>query len=317
MSEADLCVNAVAGAMDIELGTAVQESIVAREAAKAKAKVQNLDWAATNKLVTAEECKPLKPVFLRSMFETYQWRMLLLARSFPAPPAPVAGAAPPALAPVVVPTSWWPSFVQLDRPKFASLEYYIGSDNLTTMYQPRLLAPPALPADLYDLPKLNISADDNLTLIIQPKPTYKAFDMTKPTAQGWTKSEVYTYIDGPTVKMPGTVGFVNVDFKNREAALGKNNVLLPIEDSAEKLPAGVGLQIMVQSALASKPVAKPANVVSTAPAASPPPPKYIRCVILFNYDPVASTAVFRGIGDFQGLKTADQTLVVDKAITVL
>ena len=274
-SEADRTVRAVIGAMNVDIE---KDVLLRAEESKLKAKQDfktnnpNAGWRAVDAAGDKAECAVLKPAFLATLVKNYQWRLLLHARGKETQ-APAAGTS----------KSWWTTFLDIKRPAFASLEYYIGSTKLYDLYKPRQPRP-ILPADVYDLPALEVAQKDEQPLVVKSKPVYKFYDISSSSSKGWTECEFYDYIKATPQDLPqnledmpgfphqpGTVKLTLVDFKDvatREKILGTKLILLPFE-KASVLPAK------------------------------------IRCFVLADYDLTKRTATFRGVGDFQKLDDLD------------
>ena len=287
-AEADRTVRAVVGAMDIDIDKASLKT-AADEKAKHTSKPAADDAAkkANEAAGIQAELDVLKPAFLRTLIEAYRWRMLLHARGREVAAAPVPGAAPPST------KSWWTRFTDVKRPPFAALDYYIGSTKLYNVYKPRQQRSATLPADVYDLPDLEVAKTGDQPLIAKAKATYKFYDHTKATTKFWTECQFFDYIDSNPAGLPkelvdlrglphqpGTVAvrvIKGTDVAVREDTLGKNIILLPFEKNPE----------------------------STGFAANSPAAPEIRCFVFSDYDAVKRKATFRGVGDFQGLNDAD------------
>jgi hypothetical protein len=286
-SEADRTVRAVIGAVNVDIDKASLLKAAAdkmKAVEDAKKQYPDGDWHIDSAGDKAE-CLVLKPAFLRALVQGYQWRLLLHARGKEDPPSPpAASTTTPAQSQQA--NSWWMRFMELKRPPFASLEYYIGPTNLFSVFQPRQQRPSTVPTGVYDLPVLEVAAKDTQPLVIKSKPAYKFYDLSKPSSKGWSACQFYEYIKATPPRLPqdledlpglphqpGTVGFTQIDSTStnvREDKLGKNLVLLPFEKTT-------------------------AQVQSTR----------IRCFILSNYDSTQRTAAFRGVGDFAGLNDTD------------
>lgn len=238
---------------------------------------------AENKKGGRAEIDFLQKAFLTLLFEGYQWRMLLLAKENTTPDATKA---------------WWPQLLTLKRSPVASIGYYLnsGGADLETMYRPRRLVVRPTGTDVYDLPKLVApypipELPTSNAVIAKAKAGYFYYDLTKPASKGWTSATFYEYLKGDSDNLPGTVNLTKVNFTDattRDAKLGKSLILLPIEDSEEKVNA---TSPKVPAGSTTRPAKLPA--------------KWIRCAILANYNPVARKGVFKGIGDFGGLNIAD------------
>lgn len=310
-SKIDRTIRAVIGAMDVDLpAAALQAAAAAKAAAVAKALTAKVaKWDADAAGAEAEYQALVAP-YIDALVQAYQWRLLLHARGKEAPaPAPAAGTVAPA------PKAWWPRFADIRKPPFASLEYYIGTTKLDDLYQPRTPRPATLPADVFDLPLLEVAKKDAAPLLAKKKDAYKYYDMTKASAAGWASCVFYAFkpatpdalpdalVDARDFPhQPGTVGFANVAFKDAPAALGKGLLLLPFEKFTDYK---VSALVMGQFGTAPLPAFAGA---AGAPASAV---DKIRCFVLSDFDPAARTATFRGVADFSGLKPADM-VALDK-----
>lgn len=291
-SEADRTCRGILGAFNVDIDNAtLLRSRAEKETAKnnlEKQVPQPPSWQ-IYKAGDVAECAVLKPAFLRALVQGYQWRLLLHARGKESLPA--AGTAPT--------TSWWPKFTEIKRPPFASLEYYIGPTKLFDLYSPRQARPTTVPANVYDMPALEIHATKpEQPLVVKSKPAYKYYDLSKPTTKGWADAAgFYEYKKATPPQLPqdledmaglphqpGTVSLALVPFKPKTAQdpdvkkdkMGESLLLLPFE----KTPAPMGLAMLVTKT------------------------KY-RCFVLSDFDAVKRTANFRGVGDFSDLNDAD------------
>ena len=127
-----------------------------------------------------------------------------------------------------------------------------------------------------------------MPLIAKAKPTYKYYDLTKPTAKGWAdQAQFYEYVKGSTPDMPGTVSNAFLPYvdpnpivppaRSKADVLGTNLVLFPLEKNPDT------------GGMTQPSSAKTKN----------------RCFLFSDFDAVKKTAVFRGVGDFLDLNDAD------------
>ena len=307
-AEADRTVRAVIGSMNVDI-----PKPTLLKAAEEKAKAASAGgWKAGD----MAECTILKPAFLQALVQGYQWRLLLHARSKQSLPA--AGAPPT--------KSWWVEFAELKRPPFAALEYYIGPTKLFNLYQPRQARPTTLPADVYDLPTLEVAAKPEQPLVVKQKTAYKYYDLSKydlsnpATKAVWTDCHFFDYVratpadlpenlvDAPGFPhQPGTVSLNVIASKDGAIALGTKIVLLPFEKDEPTL---------VNPALLPVPAKAPSGLlVSALGAIAVESSRYVRCFVLTDFDAAKRTANFRGVGDFQGLNDGD-SVALDKDLEI-
>lgn len=181
--------------------------------------------------------------------------------------------------------------MELKRPPFASLDYYIGSTQLWNVFEPHQQRPATMPADIFDLPNLELAAHVEQPLLVKPKAAYKIYDLSKAPTKGWSICEFYEYIKATPSGLPenlvdleglphqpGTVGFAKIDSNNdknvRKDQLGEGLVLLPFE--------------------------KPEKLIPESPN-----PRRIRCFILSDYGSSIRNPNHKGVGDFIGLEDKD------------
>ncbi|MCJ1398740.1 hypothetical protein MMC11_001941 [Xylographa trunciseda] len=254
-----------------------------------------IDQAKRENMNDTDKLSLFKEGFVQKLYAMYQWRMLQMAR--PQPTVRRTNMNDP---------SFWQSLVGSDRPKFAPLDLYIGSDRqLSYDYGPNVKAAqgPAL-GKLPDIsmpnPKIGQGA-----LVIHMVKGYKFYRYSAGQVyKGWTACVCYTFEETiptprpppPTLK-PGerappsipadkspaaTVGFKDVTFAEYAAEFHPNILVLPFHSGVNS-PAIEGIP-------------------------NPHKQPWVRCAILADYNPTDHTAVFWGVGDFLGIADLPQHL---------
>jgi hypothetical protein len=311
-SDADITVNCLVGALSIDIGDFQEAAKKIKKDTADSQKAANADKATIRQKSEEAELGKLVDGFLPGLFNTYQWRMLLLARDKPVGKA--------------VDEGFWKSLIGKERPKFAALEGYIGEVALSQTYGPSVptaVKPKEIPKEIFpNLPTISMPNVSLGALIVHGSASqpYSAYNFTAKSAAstGWKSCTFYAYV-APSAPAPagaaaggaaatntslgGTVAALPISFATRDSTFGQDILLLPIETvTDQKLPPPVTF------------VDKLFALVSRAPPTIDPKVPIIRCAIVTNFDSVGSKGNFFGIGDFTGLGAG--TFPVQKDISL-
>ncbi|MCJ1389760.1 hypothetical protein MMC18_002617 [Xylographa bjoerkii] len=314
--DVDVSVNALIGALSVDIGETGKEARGIKEIKTAESlseAIQQLQKTGTKAPTEAQlgpakavakaageaaELALMKSVFIDTLFKIYQWRMLLLARG--SPTINRGG------------TGFWVTLIGRDRPQFASLEAYLGSDKLSQVYGPDIQRNPAQPVGMItNLPQLDIpNGAMKATLTLKANHQYIAcrFKDQKTSPPGWTKCIFYSYVASNDPTLGGTVKAVEIPFAKHQDSFGSSTdtLVLPIENvDHHSAPA--------QENVISKLQSKISRFVLGAPDSIKNP---TRCAILTQYDPNDSIALFWGIGDFEGFSKDALSFHPDKDIGI-
>jgi len=309
------------GALSVDMGDYKGRAKKAKDAAEDSLKKANKSPAEVSNGGTAAEVESLKRDFVTTLFNTYQWRMLLLAREKPATTQSIG---------------FWKSLIGKVRPRFAALEEYIGDATLVQEFGPivqtdikfgdKPVLKPLPEGIIPNLPLLSIPDLDLGALVVHGNDVdmshpYAAYLFTTQSASstGWKSCTFYSYVAPPiptvagaaggavagssaagssaapaaaatTPPLGGTVAAVQVQFAQRDSTFGQTFLLLPIETVTDQKPLPASTYIEYERAAAGLPTTKldPKNPT-------------IRCAIVINFKETDRKGDFLGIGDFTGL----------------